>query len=69
MSAKITESTIARMAGNIAAGLIIPQWWKTLEAKEPEMISYIAKTSVRLAREIADQTVEQLAEVERTQPK
>ncbi len=52
-SDRISESTIARMAGNIAAGMT------QLHSTDP---TYVARQSVKIARAIA-------AEVERTAPK
>ena len=49
----LTKSSIARMAGNIAAGLV--------DAGKPEHLRWVAEQSVKLARLIAEET-------ERTEP-
>lgn len=58
MADKITTSTLARIAGNIAAG-----WGETTSSDtEEDYIAEVARISVRLARGI-------VAEVQRTAPK
>ena len=55
-SDRISESTIARMAGNIAAGLA-GENWNQCEGNDPRTVQWV----VSVARRIA-------AEVERTRP-
>ena len=60
--AKTYDSTVARMAGNIAAGLVSQiQIYRYLNETSTEVTEAIAKDAVRIARQI-------IAEIERPEP-
>ena len=58
----ITESTIARIAGNIAAGIVGNYSLKVLGDEHDDAVDDIATAAVSLARAI-------VTEVQRTEPK
>ena len=60
--AKTYDSTVARMAGTIAAGLVSQiQIYRYLNETSTEVTEAIAKDAVRIARQI-------IAEIERPEP-